>query len=237
MSSKSWLVSSVFSLGVCSSGFATLVVGPFSQGGVFDDHDIASTESLIDPSSGVMGVFTTTRIIDFMGAVRTTAGSGDFLNTVANGNIGINSDASGEASASRFENNEAWGFMVDTPIEFVGIDMAAFTTADSEAFVLQSDDWIGLGVTPGHAAVVYNSAAGSFTLSDKDASDVFDLNDLTGGVTLGVSANTEILISYVATDAGQEGTFDSFSVNLVPEPSGVLLLGVGGLVGLMRRRR
>ena len=213
----------IFSFAIVSKARADLIIGPFSNGGVLDDHDIGSTDVFTDPVTSITATLTTQRLIEANGTVRTTAGSGVLLNSVNSGSIGPNSLGSGD-SPSRFDNNEGWGFRWDVDTSFQFIDLSLFTTAGGEVFTIQSNDWIGLGITPGSGAVSFDNATGTFTLSDKDASDQFSLNDLSSGASLNVNAGTEVLIAY-ADDGTGNGSFSElrFSTTAVPEPSSTCL--------------
>lgn len=56
-------------------------------------------------------------------------------------------------------------------------------------------------------------------------------------VSQGVGGTFRASIDSIPAGGNRSVYFDNFSARLVPEPSGVLLLGVAAGLGLMRRRR
>jgi len=228
----------LFTLTFAISGFvsAATIIGPFNDGHDLDNHDIGSSSLFTD--GAITSTLTTRSLTEMDGTSHTTAGSGVLLNTVS-GSIGINSSGSSDSS-SRFDNQEAWTFDWSTDSEFTFIDLAFFTSSATETFQLQSDDWKGLTLTPGSASVSFNSSSGTFTLSDKGNLDEFNLNDLSGGVTLAVAAGTDITISYSNDGSNSSNTNASFTemqFNLIPEPSVLSLLGLFTLTSAFHRQR
>lgn len=194
------------------------------------DGDVAGGTAgpFLDPASGVSGTITTTGITPGGSLVNTTSGQ-----------LGINAPGTGD-TADSFDNGESWSFKWDFDSQFAAIDFGNYsTTTENLAFSVQSSAWIGLGVIPGSANVVFNSATGAFTFKDGTASDIFTVTDLYGaGSVPTVLAGTDILISYTAGST-DNAVIQGLSFNLVPvpEPSPLafVLLGSAALWFHLRR--
>ncbi len=228
---------------MASSAQADLVLGPFVNGGNLDGQSLGSTATYTDGVTGTVGTLTTRTLIDTDG----TFVAGTVVNTNSNG-LAINSGSgvTNFDTSGRFDKQEGWGFDWDIDTSLTSLDFSAFTTADGESFTIQSDDWIGLAFSPTIAAVTFDNLTGGFTLSNKDSSDLFDLQDLSGGATIAITAGTDILITYSNTatqnDIAATGSASlqnlQFAVTAVPEPSSlaVVVFSMLGL-GIYRRRK
>jgi hypothetical protein len=187
------------------------------------DGDVAGGTAgpFLDSASAVSGMITTTGVTPGGSLVNTTSGQ-----------LGINAPGTGD-TADSFDNGESWSFKWDHDSQFAGIDFGNYsTTTENLAFSVQSSAWIGLGVIPGSANVVFNSATGAFTFNDGTASDIFTATDLYGaGSVPTVLAGTGILISYTAGST-DNAVIQGMSFNLiaVPEPGSVMLLSLGGIL-------
>ena len=98
-------------------------------------------------------------------------------------------------------------------------------------------DAIGSGVTadPGLATFTLTSAASGNTV------EVGTIDNSNGGTVVSMTGNVGVVFADIFTSVSDRpqysfGVFDNLSVNLVPEPSSLALLSLGGLV-LLRRRR
>ena len=137
-------------------------------------------------------------------------------------------------AADAFDNAESWSFRWDTNTTFDAIDFSSFSTA-TETFTLQSSAFQGIALTPGDSDIAFDSSTGTFTFSSGDSTDNFNLNDLSGGVQLNVSASVALTLSFQGA-AADFGRLQSFSFTAVPEPSACLLCLLGLPVTLQRRR-
>ncbi len=199
----------------------------FSNGDQHESLGVGGTASYTDPMSSVTATLTNRGFTDTSGNSASLVG---FLNANAPG-LGIDS-GSGDPGGATFNPLESWTFDFNVPAEFLGIDVGSFTTTGGESFTISSPDWVGLvGVVPGSGSVEYDSLTGAFTLENQGTSDDFTLADLSGSVTLGVSAGSDITIAYNSSSTSgnaviQDITFAfpaSTSPNTVPEPGSFLV--------------
>ena len=188
----------------------------FTNGDAFD-NDAAGGTAIVPG----IGTLTTISVLPD-GAVNTTSGA-----------LGINATGGGDA-ADAFDNAESWSFRWDTNTTFDAIDFSSFSTA-TETFTLQSSAFQGIALTPGDSDIAFDSSTGTFTFSSGDSTDNFNLNDLSGGVQLNVSASVALTLSFQGA-AADFGRLQSFSFTAVPEPSACLLCLLGLPVTLQRRR-
>ncbi len=215
---------------VCCTLFAGSVradlIITFANGDTFDGDGSGSTAGPFN----VDGVPTTITTVS-------ATPNGSVLNTTAEG-LGINATGTSD-SASRFDPSEAWAFAFDVATFITGINFAFFSTA-TEEFTLQSNDFIGTGAVPTEPRISFDNATGQFTFASGSADDDFDLNELSGGVPLLVSAGTNVNVAF-SGGASDTATIESVTV-ANPEPS-TFLLSAAALSGLgfyrwrQRRRR
>jgi len=186
----------------------------FADGDSFDDDVAGSTAGPfnVDGLSGTI----TTRGVAPDGTVNTTSGR-----------LGINA-SSGADTANSFNDGESWTFDWDILTFFQGVNFRDFSTS-TETFAIQSNDWIGLSVTPGNDEISFNNTSGSFMFTSGDSSDDFDLNDLSGGTLLSVQAGSDIVFTYSDTVDGN-ASIESMTV-ANPEP-GTLILGTAASLAL-----
>lgn len=187
------------------------------------DGDVAGgiAGPFLDSASGISGTITTTGVMPGGSLVNTTSGQ-----------LGINAPGTGD-TADSFDNGESWSFRWDYNSQLAALDFGNYSTATEDlGFSVQSSAWIGLGVIPGSANVVFNNATGAFTFKDGTASDIFTVTDLYGaGPVPTVLAGTDILISYTAGST-DNAVIQGMSFNLiaVPEPTPVTMLSLGGIL-------
>ena len=194
------------------------------------DGDVAGSLSgpFTDPTTLVTGLITTTGVMPGGSLVNTTSGQ-----------LGINAPGSGDIADS-FDGGEGWSFKWDQNSQFAGIDFGNYsTTTENLAFSIQCSAWIGLGITPGSANVVFNGLLGTFNFKDGTASDIFTVTDLYGGgVVPTIPAGTDLMISYAPAGADNaliQGI--SFNLTTVPEPSAFALLALGLVLASRTSRR
>ncbi len=198
---------------------AGLVIA-FTNGGSLDGHVAGNTAAfVIDGQNATL----TTRSVAPSGTVNTTSGA-----------LGIN--AVGTDTANAFNDGESWAFDWSIDTLFDGVDFQAFSTA-TEKFSLQANDWIGLSFTPQASSnIAFNSAEGRFTFTAGDATDNFNLTDLSTGTPLPVSAGTDLTLSFSDSGPGnaslQSITFASNTAS-VPEPGTLVLTALGALAILI----
>ncbi|HID23411.1 MAG TPA: PEP-CTERM sorting domain-containing protein [Planctomycetaceae bacterium] len=181
-----------------------------------------------DPTTGVTATLTTQSVSSpITGPVE--------LNTTGNG-LGINVvDVGGEDSGG-FDVDENWTFSWDVPTYFDGIDMVGVDT--DEYFIVQSDDWRNMSLTPGSSNVSFDASTGTFKLYGAEIYDKFDLFDLSGNALLPVNAGSDVVISFGTTAEGKSGSIQTMSWTAVPEPSSLALCALAlAALGLYARRQ
>jgi len=192
---------------------ADLIIN-FTNGDSFDGDVAGSTAGPfnIDGLSGTI----TTRGVAPDGSVNTTSGR-----------LGINA-SSGTDTADKFDDGESWTFDWNIDTFFQGVNFQEFSTP-TETFAIQSNDWIGLSITPGNGEISFSDTFGAFTFTSGDISDDFNLNDLSGGARLPVYAQNDVVFTY-SDSAGGNGSIQSMTF-ATPEP-GTLILGTVASIAL-----
>ena len=174
-----------------ASGVTTLI--DFVSGGAEFDNDVAG--SAAGPFDGA--TLTTRNLV----------GTTHLVDT-----------ASGLRKANRYYwvPGDSWTFDWDRDTSLHGFSMEIYNNIQVS---LQSDDWIGLSVTPGHSSVTFNSTTGTITMVNRGITyDPFDLNDLTSGDDiLVVRAGTDVTFHYNGSIATSE--IRSMSWNMNPDIS------------------
>lgn len=212
-----------------SASLALLICGsPASASIVLDDDDVGGYEfanlgefdgdgaghsagPFLDPDTGVLATLTT------------IATAGGAINEVADG-LGIGD--------TMFDTGESWTFSWNVGTFWEAIDFDRLT--DLESMTVQSAAFIGLVLTPGSPGVAFDSITGTFTFTT-DGPDFFEIDDISGGALLFVAANTEITI---AAGPGTSSDVSRLQFGAVPEPSSLMLLGLGAFsLAAVRRRR
>ncbi|MDA1017307.1 MAG: hypothetical protein O3A00_22975, partial [Planctomycetota bacterium] len=99
-----------------------------------------------------------------------------------------------------FAAGESWTFDWDKDLNFRGASFDLYGIPHK--MKLQSNDWIGLTVTPGNSEVTFNSAGGFLEFSQVPFGVVvYNLQDLTGGADiLTVSAGSDLTFSHSGTE-------------------------------------
>ena len=207
------------SIAGCISLSAASFTHNFVVGDVFDGDGVGDTAAV--PAGPDTVTFTTIGV----------APNG-VLNVHSSTGLGL--DAAADTFGNAFDDGEAWTLIADTALELEGIDFDVFSTA-TEQFAFQSSAFIGLSLTPGAPQITFDSVTGTFNFTSSSADDDFDLNELSGGVVLPISAGTAMTFSFTDSASGA-ARIDSFTFNAVPEPS-LSLLAAFYLLYLLRGRR
>jgi len=135
-------------------------------------------------------------------------------------------------------NNDKWGidqewtFSFDLTLSFDGFVMNDTNTVQ-DPFLISSSAWIGNTVTNG-SNWTFNSTTGTIsTIAIPTAETTFTF---TGSGLADVTAGTSITIAHNFNGGGGV-EMRSFTVSPIPEASTLALLGLSGLLLLIRRRR
>ncbi|MCG8583966.1 MAG: PEP-CTERM sorting domain-containing protein [Pirellulales bacterium] len=162
-------------------------------------------------------------------------GGGDItITTVAltgSSSLGMDADSMGNGN-DKWGSGQSWTFDLDQEIAFDAISMFTF----GENMTLQSSAWIGDANTTG-SGWTFDGTTGRFTLLGSAGPTV--TFDFTSAGVSNVAAGTDIFFGFLAGATGGE-QMASFTISVippVPEPSSVVLVGLGGLFLLLRRRR
>lgn len=185
--------------------------GGFSGDGVGGTSDIFT-----DGTTGAQVTFTTLAV------------SGSTIESTIGLGLGVDD--------ALFSPGESWTFSGNRNLELKVLDFHNFTVV-GEVFTFQSDDFIGLSLTPGNGDIAFNSIAGLFTISASGtgSNDPYDLTALSGGAALAVSSGTGMTITYTAGGGARFDGF-TFSAEAVPEPATAGLLGISAIVFYAIRR-
>lgn len=127
----------------------------------------------------------------------------------------------------KFGSEQNWTFTVAQTISF---DALTFKTIN-ENMTLRSTAWVGDADATG-TGWSFNGTTGEFTILGSNGPGTYDFTS--AGVS-DVAAGTEIGFGFFTSAAGGE-ELSSFTITVIPEPSAVLLGGLGFLA-LLRRRR
>jgi hypothetical protein len=147
----------------------------------------------------------------------------------ANNNLFMDSDSMGHGN-DKWGHSQNWTFSLDKTISFDAIDMFSY----NETMYLQSSAWVGDANTSG-TGWTFDGTTGTFSLLGSAGTD--PLFDFTSAGVSDVAAGTDIFFGYTGSAGGGE-QMRSFTITVIPEPSTALLLGLGGgLLCLLRRRR
>lgn len=205
-----WAVTAAgLALSVGAASAQAEVVFSFADGGVLDGVGLDGTMEV----NGL--TLSTVDIIDISGDRASVSGRNDKTNMQTNFSMGINSASTSNStlnSESRdFNKNEGWEFSFDKDVNLIEIDFSSFNSNGSRASVKA-------GIFP------------TFNIINEDTdSDAYSL----GGRF--VAAGDTITLINVSPD-DDPWRLDGFTVEVVPEPSSLALLGLGGLLVATRRR-
>jgi hypothetical protein len=209
---------------------AQVVTVDFQNGDQFEGDLIEGGSWVVD---GV--TISTTNMIHHTDHIDSTW---NITNGGAGGPNGVNNGAATGDGGTVFDaDTEVWTFALDTDVTtWDGIVFQGFTGTD--AFFVQSDDWIGLSVTTVSADVAFDSGTGTLTFSAAGGALGFTFADISTGTLLPVAAGNDI--SFGATNSINGGggvRLDAFSFAVVPEPSTyAFMLGLLALGFVVRRR-
>ena len=186
--------------------------------GLNGDHPGDTSNLLSDPVSGLSGRITT----------RSITPDGGFLKVV--NALGIKGPSAGCDNC--FDLGETWTFSWDVSAVFKGLQFIRPIGFSNELkMTLQCDDWKGVAVTPPDANETFDAATGIFT---------FHLPNAPSGEGFSLPANLVIRPDTTITvmNLSQSPTgVNLMAFSLVPEPSWVSLVSVGGVLLLGRRFR
>jgi hypothetical protein len=236
------LYASAFALGVfaisnTSQGAAVFIFeeasAPGLDGGAGGGAgELGSSVAATDGENSIVVTLATVDIIGFVdnsetSALTTASGSGTHTTNIAASQeaLAINSDGSGGygSESNNFNPGEGWVFSFNVDVELVEIDFESFGE-------------VGTGMT---------IASSAFTTIDVQISDLqtigSDADHYVFASGINVPAGTSITIAMTqsgAFNAADSIRIEGLTVNAVPEPSGsVLVLVGGGLLCLSRKRR
>jgi len=130
---------------------------------------------------------------------------------------------------SKWGASQTWTFNVDQPISF---DKIHISSLNENGLRLQSSAWVGDADTSG-TGWTFDGTTGTFALSSSVGTD-FNFDFTTAGVS-DVAAGTDITWGFPSSAGGGE-RMESFTITVIPEPSSLALIGIGGLL-IARRRR
>lgn len=179
------------------------VIYSFVNTGAFDGDGASATAVLpADSVTGIVPTLTTTNV------------TGGVLNE--------NKDRLGIGSGSAFDVGESWTFRFDVGARFSTINFNALT--NNEEFEISSAAWTSQSFdTSGVPNLTFEMASGTFSFTDDNTDDLFDLGAITGG-DLFVPAGTTITFEAVSGSAAVQ----SLVFSAVPEPSAVALIPLFG---------
>ena len=143
-----------------------------------------------------------------------------------------------------------WGIIADDGDEVMNIrNHAAATLSQSIGTVADATEnditltfkYQQIANSPSFKAGLYDAATGGNMLAEtaflSPVADVWTSGSVTA---LDIATGTEVFVrfttAYQASNAGETG-LDTLTVSAVPEPATMTLLGIGGLLALVRRRR
>jgi len=185
--------------------------------------------------------FTITSIIDYNG------GSDAHFRTDMNGNgLGIET-TSGVDRGKWFEidGQESFTLRSDSTIQFEGLALRNWSGVGNREFSISSNDWINLlGVDPS-TGITFDSTTGTFTfrevvgnvITGDDGDYSITLEEMVGqnGPSLDLSNITVANTNVVDVNGFALKTMTFAKAVAVPEPNSSILMGIGGMVILLRR--
>ena len=144
-----------------------------------------------------------------------------------NTSIGMDGDSMGIGNDKWGDPSQGMEFSFDQPIDFLGMEFISGGTA----ITLTSTAWGGDADGQSGTGWTFSSDGSTGTLRIQGAGDY----DFSTGTFSTVAANTAMLMR--RNSGGGSGIgMASFTVEVIPEPSSLALLGLGGLLMARRRR-